>query len=63
VGNLQFEAGADEFTAVPEGAAGFSGHDIYGARYQGNDPTGDVIDFLKRHVVFSNFGFANLTEF
>jgi hypothetical protein len=63
VRNLQFIAGAYELPAVPEGTAGLCGHDIYRARYQGNDPTGDVIDFLKRHVMFFDFGFANLTEF
>jgi hypothetical protein len=56
VGDFQLITAGDEFTAVPEAAGRFHGHDINGG---GNDPdysSYKVIDFAETHGRLFCFG-------
>ena len=43
MGNLQFIAAGDEFSAVPEAAGGFHGEDVDGTGDEADGPAGDQV--------------------
>ena len=49
MGNLQFEAWADEFSAIPQASTCFCCHDIDWAGNCSDDPSNDIVDPVERH--------------
>jgi hypothetical protein len=52
MGDFQLVTTGDEFTAVPEAAGRFHGHDVYGCGDESCDCSYDVVDFAETHGVF-----------
>jgi hypothetical protein len=57
---LKFKTTAHKFTAIPETATCFSGHNIHGTGNEADSPANQVVNLLKLHNSIIGYVSANL---
>jgi len=63
VGDLELVAAGYEFTAIPEAAGRFHGHDKYGTSDYSHDPAHDIVHSVKTHKNLDFNGQTGLIDF